>query len=263
MEGLQAPRLGNSMIQRYFLLLFLLPLYLWSSDQSFPFHEGEELHYRVKWGIFTVGSAKLHVHPQAQVDGELAHHFSFEVTTNNFADKFYKVRTRIDGYVNQDMTKSVLYKKRQEEGKTNRDITVTFDWKANQIQYKNWDDLRAPITVNQPVFDPLSMLYAFRVLPLEANSIVPMMATDGKKIVDSSIHILKKEKLKVPAGKFSTVLVEPDIKDLGGVFKKSKNANMKIWLEAEHYHYPVKLKSKVRVGSFQAILTKAILPQKS
>ena len=246
----------------FFLFLFLL-VTVGRTEQRFPFQVGEELQYKLKWGIFSVGRATLTVNEPAFVDGEWAHHFTFEVKTNSFADNFYKVRTRIDGYVSQDMTKSVLYKKRQQEGDTDRNITVTFNWNQNEVQYQNWDETLSPLSVTDNVFDPLSMLYAFRVMPLQEDSSMPMKATDGKKIVDSEINVVKKEDLKVPAGRYSCYLVEPDVKDLGGVFQKSDDATMQIWLEAnENYHYPVKLKSKVRVGSFEALLTSAVLPQK-
>jgi len=59
--------------------------------------------------------------------------------------------------------------------------------------------------------------------------------------------------------------VEPDLQHIGGVFEKSKDAKLKIWVTADKRRIPVKVKSKVRVGSFVAELISAegIVPHAS
>ena len=78
--------------------------------------------------------------------------------------------------------------------------------------------------------------------------------TDGKKSVIGKAMVVKKERIQVPGGSFDTYLVEPDLKDLGGVFRKSKNAKLEVWVTSDARHIPVKIKSKVIVGSFVAEL---------
>jgi len=68
-------------------------------------------------------------------------------------------------------------------------------------------------------------------------------------------RVVGRETVSVPAGTFETFVVEPDMKNLGGVFKKSKDASMKIWVTADARCLPVKVKSKVAVGWFTAELT--------
>ena len=53
---------------------------------------------------------------------------------------------------------------------------------------------------------------------------------------------------------FDTYLVEPDLRHIGGVFKKTKNAKLQIWITADNRRFPVKVKSKLKVGSFIAEL---------
>jgi hypothetical protein len=52
-------------------------------------------------------------------------------------------------------------------------------------------------------------------------------------------------------------LVEPDLKHVGGVFKKSKNAKLRIWVTADARRIPVKIESEVIVGSFVGELVSA------
>jgi hypothetical protein len=53
-----------------------------------------------------------------------------------------------------------------------------------------------------------------------------------------------------------TPLLEPDLEHIGGVFEKSKNAKLMVWVTADEARIPVKVKSEVIVGSFVAELIK-------
>ena len=64
------------------------------------------------------------------------------------------------------------------------------------------------------------------------------------------VKVVRREKIIVPAGEFDTFLIVPDLQHIGGVFKKSKNATIEIWISADSRRLPVKLKSEVVVGSF-------------
>ena len=59
------------------------------------------------------------------------------------------------------------------------------------------------------------------------------------------------------AGKsYDAFLIIPDLKHVGGVFKESEKAKMQIWVTADSRQIPVRLKSKVVVGSFVGDLVK-------
>ena len=55
---------------------------------------------------------------------------------------------------------------------------------------------------------------------------------------------------KVKSRKYDTYLIEPEMKHIGGVFKKSKGAKIKLWITADKHRIPIRIKSKVTVGSF-------------
>ena len=74
--------------------------------------------------------------------------------------------------------------------------------------------------------------------------------TDGKKWILGRARVVKREKVTVLSGIYNTYLVEPDLEHIGGVFKKSKDAKLQIWVTADDRRIPVKIKSKVAVGSF-------------
>ena len=65
------------------------------------------------------------------------------------------------------------------------------------------------------------------------------------------------EIIKIEGVTYDTFLMEPELKHIGGVFEKSKNAKIKLWITADKRRIPVKIKSKVIVGSFVGELISA------
>jgi hypothetical protein len=228
-----------------------------SADSSTPtqaFRPGERLTFVLKWTIIPAGEAVLEVLPQEHMAGIDAHHFVLTARSNAFVDAIYMVRDRIDAWADAAMRRSLLYRKKQHEGSTRRDITVAFDWEDMTVQYINQGKGREPILITAGTFDPLSIFYWSRSANLVVGGRIQRSVTDGKKHVMGVADVVRRETVKVPAGTFDTFLIEPDLAHVGGVFEKSPDAKIQLWVSADHRRLPVKLKSKVIVGSFSGEL---------
>jgi len=62
--------------------------------------------------------------------------------------------------------------------------------------------------------------------------------------------LLRKETIQIGEKKYETFLLEPEMQHVKGVFEKSENAKMHMWVTADQYKTPVRFKSKVFIGSF-------------
>lgn len=229
----------------------------WAGAATTPtqaFRPGERLTFVLKWTIIPAGEAVLEVLPQEHMAGLDANHFVLTARSNAFVDAFYMVRDRIDAWSDAAMRQSLLYRKKQHEGSTRRDITVFFDWEAMSAQYINQSEAQEPISIADGTFDPLSIFYWSRLAELVVGGRIQRSVTDGKKHVLGMADVVRRETIKVPAGTFDTFLIEPDLAHVGGVFEKSPNAKVQLWVSADHRRLPVKLKSKVIVGSFSGEL---------
>lgn len=232
-----------------------------SGSEKLPFCAGERLTYSLRWASVSAGTASIEVLADTDVDGVAARHFRMQAKTTSFVDIFYKVRDHVDSYTDADLTRSLLYLKKQREGSYKRDITVRFFWDKFQAQYSNViNGPKKPIQVYPGTFDPLSVFYAFRTMPLEVGESILRPVTDGVKCVIGKATITARETVEVPAGTFDCFVVEPDLAHVGGVFKKSKDAVLRIWVSADERRLPVRISSKVVVGSFHALLTEISSP---
>jgi len=248
--GSKIVRLLITLITTTIVTIFGLSGNIKAVEKNFPFYPGEKLIFQLKWAIIPAGEAILEVLPIETINGAKAYHFVMTARSNSFIDHFYKVRDRIDAYANIDMTHSILYKKKQHEGKNKKDVVVNFNWEQNKAQYSNFNNKRPPIDILSGSFDPLSAFYYTRLVEFKKNSIIERPVTDGKKCIIGKVFVIKKETIKLASGTYDTYLIEPELKHVGGVFKKSKNAKIQLWVTADKRRIPVKIKSKVVVGSF-------------
>ena len=242
----------------YLLLIFVVAAFIRSSgltegakavEKAFPFYPGEKLTFEAKWSFIPAGEAILEILPIETTNGVRAYHFVMTAKTYPYIDLFYKVRYRIDAYTDLDITRSLLYEEKK-EGKSKKDIVVKFNWKKHEAQYSNFGNKRKPISIMPGSFDPLSVFYAFRLNDLKDNRELKAPVTDGKKCIMGKAKVVKRETITVPSGTYDTYLVEPDLEHIGSVFDKTKNAKVKIWVTADPRRIPVKIKSKVALGSF-------------
>jgi hypothetical protein len=221
--------------------------------KAFPFSPGEKLTFRVRWAFITAGEAILEVRPFETVNGIQVYHFVLTARTHSAVDLIYKVRDRIEGYTDDKMTHAILYKETK-EGKTKKKVIVNFDWQKGEAQRFTNGKLAAPIPLMPGAFDLLSIYYAFRTHELKVGMEFSAPVTDGEKCVIGKGKVIRRDDIKVPIGTYDAFLVEPDLEHIGGVFKRSKDAKIQIWVTADHRKIPIVLKSKVAVGSFVAEL---------
>ena len=224
------------------------------ADAVKAFAPGERLAYRLRWTIVDAGEAHLTVNPMATIEGEEAYHFSLSVSSNTFIDAFYKVRDLVDAYADATLSRSVFYKKAQQEGRTERDVTVEFNWTDGTARYTKVEKEGTEVKTTPLLpgsFDPLSAFFYVRSVPITGpGMIIERPITDGNKNVIGQVRVVKRETIKVRGKKYDTHLIEPDLKHVGGVFEKSPGAKIQIWVTADERQIPVLLKSKVVVGSF-------------
>jgi len=209
--------------------------------------------FQVRWAFIPAGEAVIELLREETMNGVRSLHFVYTARTTEFIDLFYKVRDRIESYTDSEMTHSILYKKRH-QGRSKKDVVVNFDWERGLVQYSNFGEKIDPVPIMPGAFDPLSVFYAYRLHDLNKIKEIETPVTDGKKCIIGRARVIKREKINVASGSYDTYLVEPDLEHIGGVFKKSKNAKLQIWVTADDRRIPVMIKSKVKVGSFVAEL---------
>jgi len=211
-----------------------------------PFGAGEKLVFSVQYGLVTAGEATLEVRNLAAIAGHPCYRIVSDARTNDFFSKFFAVRDRYESYMDTTSLYSLRYEKHVHEGKFKRDEAVDFNQVTHRAVYK---DKTVPIPPRTQ--DVLSALYYVRTLPLEVGqSISVANHTDGKNY-PLVIKVLGREHVKVDAGEFDCIIVEPILRG-PGVF--TQQGRLTVWLTDDRRRMPVIMQSKVVIGHVAAIL---------
>jgi len=211
-----------------------------------PFGEGELFTYAIQYGLIYAGEATLEVRNVAVLDSAKAYHIISMARTSSAFDHVFKVRDRHDSFVDYDNLFSISFEKHLREGKFKRDEKVVFDQKNHVAIYP---DKKVPIAPSTQDF--LSALYYARTLRLEVGQAMAMANHTGGKNYPIYIKVLRRERIKVPAGEFDCLVVEPVLQTSSIFEHKGK---LTIWITDDTVKMPVLLRSKVVIGSFEAVL---------
>ena len=221
---------------------------------ALPFQPGEKLTFQVRWGFIAAGEAVLEVMPREEIDGAEANRFGLSVSTYPAIDIFYKVRDRIDSFTDGDLTRS-LYYTRKTEGRRLKEERVILDWEAGKARYSNFDEERSPVPIKPGTFDPFSVFYAFRLQELREDETMVHPVTDGRRLVAGHATVGRRTRIQTAMGSIDTFVVEISMEDIDGTFEKEGRAGLQIWVSADRHRIPVRVRSRVAVGSFVAELT--------
>lgn len=221
-----------------------------------PFQAGEKLTYALYWMFIPAGEAILEVQP-GRLDGQDTYRFVLQVRSNAVVDAVYMVRDHVEAITDSAVSRSLGYRKDQHEGRTRRQVEVTFDWPNHKVRYADFGRAIDPIAVLPGSFDPLSILYYLRTLTLDKGIEVQRPVTDGKKCILGRGKVVDRQPLEVNGKTYDAFHVTPELTHVGGVFEKSPKAKIHVWVTADHRRIPVKVASAVIVGRFTAELVAA------
>jgi len=234
------------------LLLSIIFILLWTSPSysvDTSFQPGERLHYFLTWGGIKSGELTLEVAPMETMGAEKWWHFVMECHSTKFIDIFYKLRNRVDAYTDQSLARSLLYIEKK-WGSKSKVKKIKFDYEKLEASYIKNGRLRRVIKIGPSTFDPLSVFYYFRTKPLAPGTLIKAPISDGKKFVIGQARVLRRERVHVQGKAYGCVLVIPDLRHVGGVFDQGRGSKTRIWFSSDPSHIPIKIETKVKVGSF-------------
>jgi hypothetical protein len=211
-----------------------------------PFGEGENLVFAIQYGLIYAGDATLEVRSNAELNGRMAYHLVSIARTNGTFDLVYKVRDRHESYMDMENLYTVRFEKHLREGKFRRDKVVDFDQDRHLAIYP---DKEVGIPPNTQDF--ISALFYVRTVPLEPGQAIWMPNHSDGKNYPIFIKVLRREQVEVQAGKFDCLVIEP-VLETSAIFENT--GKLTIWLTDDNFRMPVLMRSKVAVGSFEAVL---------
>ncbi len=226
--------------------------------QETPKWFGEELKFDISWSFVTAGKAQLNSSKFVEADGKKMYLLEAYAQSYPVIDTVFKVRDINMSWIAEDVSRSTGYWQSVKEGSYARDEWLIFNYDTNTYTIHKKDKKgrleHKPHTFEgSAVVDMLSSLYFVRNQELPLKGEVYFDIVNRGDQYPLKVRVLGKEKVKVKAGKFDCILVEPMISG-EGIFV-SKGKSLKVWLTDDEYKMPVKMAVEVFIGSVKAELT--------
>ena len=212
-----------------------------------PFGPGERMEYDVKFGSLKVGSAHMEVVALDNLRGRAVWHTAFWVQGGNF---LYRVNDVYESWMDAETLSSLRFVQNLEEGGKETERRFEIYPERGVFIQTNKKPAKEEKTVAQPLDDG-SFLYFIRTIPLvvgQSYTFDRYFRPDRNPV---RITVLRKEKVKVPAGTFDAIVVQPIIKTKG-IF--SENGHAEIWLSDDDRRIMLQMKSKLSFGSLNLYL---------
>ena len=175
-----------------------------------PFGLGENLKYKLKVFAFTVGEGRMSVPRVDTVHGVPAYAVEWHIQGGALG---YKIDSKFYSWMDTETLVSRRFMKDQHEGGRKRYREYDFFPEERRWHRIDYDSVGA-LPTSFPL-DDVSFVYFARTLPLEVGKTYTFnryFKDEGNPVV---LEVLRKDRRKVGAGEFNTIVVRPVIKTRG------------------------------------------------
>lgn len=212
------------------------------------FQAGEELRYRIHYGVVDAGEAVLKVTASdKKVNGRNVLHVEGTGRSLGAFDWFFKVRDKYESYIDEKGVFPWLFVRRVYEGgyEINQDYTF--------MQHKKKVDNGSGKTyiVPENVQDMISAFYYARTLNFDGakkGDIYTITTFCDDTLYNLKIKYVGKETVSLRKGKFKCLKFVP-VLQTGRIFKNEED--LSVWITDDKNKIPILAKAKIWVGSIK------------
>jgi hypothetical protein len=207
-----------------------------------PFGPGEKAVYGVSWGILgRRGTATTEVGTVEHVREQPTYHLSFKLQGKVVAFSINDVQ---ESWL--DVAQLYSHRFKQNLNQTTYKRLRTLDFFPAEGKWRQLERPDSGALASEIPLDDVSFMYWARTLDLEVGqkyTFTRYFKESGNPVV---VQVLRRERVKVPAGEFNTIVVKPIIRT-SGLF--SEGGEAEIYFSDDADRIVVMLKTKLSVGT--------------
>ncbi len=222
------------------------PPYEYRPITNVAFGVGETLKFALGWEKIVAGHATVTIPEVTEYRGRPCFRIRTTARSTRFFSTFFRVEDWAESLIDAQQIYPLHFEKHIKEGGYNSDRIADF-YPEYGLATTQHDTVRIPPYVQ----DALSLLFYTRTQPLKVGDTVFVDNFSKNKSYPLEVRVIRRERVQVKAGEFSTIVVEP-LLQAAGLFKHQ--GKLTVWLTDDRLKMPVLMKSKVIVGSIVAEL---------
>jgi hypothetical protein len=228
------------------------------SGTAWRFAPGEAATYSVAFGRIKLGEARLTVQDIETIDGREVVRTSLTV---DGGPPFYRIENDFSSWIDTERFRSIRFERRIREGPRRTRDRYELDPVAGVFTAESWsEDLEAYESstfeeggpMPEDAIDEIAFLFLVRTLILEPGDESRMERYFKPQSNPIVVRVLGREEIRVPAGRFHTIVVEPIIPELE-VFREDRKP--RVWISDDERRIIVKVETLTIVGAVALNLT--------
>ena len=228
-------------MQKLIFLLFICGNFSSFAQDKMPFLNGEQLEYKVHYGPLIAGIAVLKV-----TEKENIYQFNAHGKSTGLFNFFFKVRDYYESISSDSCLCPLYFNRNVNEGNYSKKENVFFNYELNQAE-----STRDTTVLPNNTQDILSMFYYLRTLNQDSIAVwqsIPLQVYLDDSFLSSEIIYTGKDTIKTKFGNIPTTKWIPQLES-GRVF--NDEYGMCIWVSDDENKIPLRIESKVMVGSIK------------
>jgi hypothetical protein len=208
------------------------------STRAVPFGAGERMEYVARWGKINPGRASMEIVGVEDVRGRPAVHTRFQLKGRAL---FFSANYLLESWVDQATFTSLRFSQDNDDDATEKDRV--YEIFPDRQTYRVNDGEELP-SVAEPL-DEGALLYYVRTMDLEVGQTYELnryFRPDRNPVI---VKVLRKETIKVPAGTYNTIVIQPIIKSRG-IF--SEGGQAQIYLSDDKDRVMVQMRVRLKAN---------------
>jgi hypothetical protein len=211
---------------------------------NYPFPDSQSYVYSAEWHMLTAGTGVIRMDPAGDARKVVA-----TAESAGAVNVLFPVRDRFESRFNPQTFCSQSITKHSEEGSHKRETSIHFDYAGkksilDEKNIKTSETKRVENDLPGCATDILTGFFYLQSLPLHLGDSYEFPVSDGKTAVVRAT-VEKRERIKVPAGDFSAVLVAAEAVS-GSLQSKGR---VWLWYSDDPGHTPVQMRAKLGWGT--------------
>ena len=225
--------------------------------RAWPFAIGQEAEYAVTFGPVRFGQMHLRVEARDTIRSTPAYRIAMEMKGSI---PFYRMDDRSVSWLATEPYRTLRFEEILHQGAYRRHQRWELDHEALTATREDWDEeiqayrphrRQRDLPIPAGALDEISYLFLIRSLPFEVGQTYEFdryFEEDGNPVI---VEVLRRERVRVPAGTFETFVVRPTIQT-DGLFGEEGQAE--VFISDDDRRLIVQIKSRMRRGSVNMYL---------
>lgn len=225
--------------------------------EAVPFRIGDEAEYSMLLGPVSFGRMYLRVEAQDTIRSTPAYRLTMEMKGGV---PLYRVDDRTVSWLATEPYRSLRFEEVLRQGSYRRHRRWELDHESLTATREDWNEeagayrphrRQRDLPMPPGALDEISYLFLIRALPLEVGRTYEFnrhFEEDGNPVI---VEVLRRERIRVPAGTFETIVVRPIIQT-DGLFAEDGEAE--VFISDDDRRLVVQIKSRMRRGAVNMYL---------